>query len=58
MVTARRGSRSRTATPAMVAAMPAWPTASGMAATPVPAWHPGGGGAAGVTLGRDPPKTR
>ena len=58
MVTACRGSRCRAATPAMVAAMPAWSIPSGMAATPVPAWHPGGGGAAGVTPGRCPPKTR
>ena len=48
MVTACLPSPCRAATPAMVAAMPAWLTASGMAAVPVPAWQPGGGGGVGV----------
>ena len=58
MVSARWGSRCRTAMPAMVAAMPAWPVASGMTVFPVPAWQPGGGGGAGgVTLCLGPPNT-
>ena len=47
-MTARLGSLCRAATPAMVAAMAAWPGSSEMACTPVPAWQPGGGGG-GVT---------
>jgi len=47
MVTACLGSRSRTATPAMVAATAAWPVSIEMACAPVPSWQPGGGWAGG-----------
>ena len=50
MVTACFGSRFLAATPAMVAAMAACSVSSVTAASPVPAWQPGGGGA-GVPLG-------
>ena len=55
MATACLPSPCRAATPAMVAAIPAWLTASGMAATPVPAWQPGGGA---VLPCRPPPMIR
>ncbi len=51
MVTACRGSRCLAATPAMVAAMPAWLVSSEIACTPAPAWQPGA--AAGGLTGRD-----
>ena len=49
MVTACLGSRCLAATPAMVAAMAAWPVSSVMACSPVPAWQPGGEGGGDVT---------
>jgi hypothetical protein len=52
MVTACLGSRCLAATPAMVAAMPAWLVSSEIACSPVPAWQPGAatGGPAGRKL--------
>ena len=49
MVTACLGSLCRAATPAMVAAMPAWSMSSETACGPVPAWQPGRRATGGLT---------